>query len=170
MSPRFLYWRKVKGAVRIQLEDDGVEKAGDMTDWRDSDDHRGMWAEQQATEVIHKAEACAIVLSFESQEHANTVANNILIDHNRDQIMKQTTAKKATKKELPRVVLGCFAPPIKKQIKAPERMTTEWQKKSDAILLLYVQDYITDKQKHTLSQRLLKEIKAYMEKQQRGAK
>ena len=63
----------------------------------------------------------------------------------------------------PRVVLGAFAPPIKKQVKAPGHKTSAWQKKSDAILMLWFHGYITEKQKHKLSQRLLKEIHAYFE-------
>lgn len=66
--------------------------------------------------------------------------------------------------KMPRIKLGPYCPPIAEQCKAPRKMTGEWQKVSDAIILLWLHDYVTEKQKHTMSQKLLKKIKAYFDK------
>lgn len=58
--------------------------------------------------------------------------------------------------------MGAFAPPIRKQVKAPGHKTKQWQRTHDAIVRLYVLGYVSDKQKVAMARRLFKEINDYL--------
>lgn len=67
-------------------------------------------------------------------------------------------------KTLQPITLGFTAPPIREQVKAPASVVRAWQRKSDAIHLLYLDGYITQAQKHRMCQRLFAEMRRHFTK------